>query len=177
MSLVMLAALGAMAQEKWYSVPAGYVPGEGTLTIGVEAACNKGGGEKFTDFLRRFNRDAPFRQMRSLPSDKEPDEDLIMPYAAVLRTVAEVMAEKGFIPLKGFVSKERQDDVPVAAGIWYVKGPDKVIYNTWRNDPAIEFDSNGAVMLFERVDGKWRFADCWPMGRLNDDVMERLNAE
>lgn len=177
MSLVMLAALGATAQGKWYSVPAGYVSGEGTLTIGAKAACNNGKGEKFTDFLKRFNSDALFRQMRSLPSENEPSDDLIMPYTTVLRTAAEVMVDKGFIPLQGFVSKEQQEGSPVAAGIWYVKGRDKVVYNTWRIDPSIEFDSNGAVMLFERIGGEWHFADCWPMGRLHEEVLERLNAE
>lgn len=158
----------------WYSIPAAYYEGLSALKIPASAPCNQAPGEKFSSFLKKFNADKTFRLSRCRVSEAEPAEDLIMPYVGVLQTAVKVLDSEGFFPFYGHADGKDEFDQPVELGDWHDIGHDSVIYSAWRKSPDAEADVNSVVILFERIDGQWYFADCYPFGRLEGAILSAL---
>lgn len=158
----------------WYNIPAAYSPELATLKIPATSPCNSAPGEKFSAFIKRFNSDAAFRALRCRPSEAQTESDLIMPFTDVLQTAVKVLAKQGFIPFYGRAVGKDEFGQPLKMGAWYDIEHDSVIYSTWLNGGTEETYLGSAVILFERIEGKWYFADCYPFGNLYDAILEAL---
>lgn len=161
-------------KQHWYSVPSTYVPELATMKIGKTAPCNNSPGEKFSDFIKRFNIDKAFRSARCRPSEAQPFDDLIMPYTDILKTAVEVFASNGYFPFEGHAEGEDEFGQPIRLGTWYDIEPDSVIYSTWIEDPSDSMEMGSALVLFEKIDGLWYFADCYPFGLLHSAIIKSL---
>lgn len=161
----------------WYSIPSCYIEGMSELKIPTSAPCNQAPGEKFSAFLERFNADKAFRMERCEVSEAQPVEDLIMPYKGLLQTAVKVLDAEGFFPFHGHAEGKDEYDQPMQLGDWHDIEHDSVIYSAWRKDQPDELEVNSVVILFERIDGKWYLADCYPFGRLHNAILSTLESE
>ena len=157
-----------------YSIPAAYYEGLSTLKIPASAPCNQAPGEKFSSFLKKFNADKAFRLSRCRVSEAEPLEDLIMPYVGMLQTAVKVLDGEGFFPFSGHADGKDEFDQPLELGDWHDIGHDSVIYSAWQKNPLDTLEVNSVVVLFERIEGKWYFADCYPFGALDSAILKAI---
>lgn len=169
--------------NRWYMIPAGYVPGKSFKNFPANAPCNKG-GESFNSFLNKFNIDKKFRQERcnaftatshwemkkfGLPSDYY--------FIEFNKMVVNALSECGLLPLMGLTLScgkyDNGEKIYDIAGLWYYPSSERVIYNGWNVRGLDEYASNGIILLFERVDGKWYCTNTYFFGSMMDDAVKK----
>lgn len=147
--------------QRWYSIPAGYNKGLGYSTLPNYAPCNRG-KEPFNKFIKKFNSDSKFRSERVYWSNTSLQHDYKQNGIGMYgfyKIVIECLDKTKLLPLKGHKKSRRIDDEDpyddvYDFGIWYYPSENRVIYNGWI-DTDKESNSDGIVILFERIDGEW----------------------
>lgn len=179
LSIAFVAGAGAQkpAEGHWYSIPSCYTPeGGGVFEIGKDAPCNKG-KEKFNAFLKRFGTDSKFRMDRLMPATAMSE---IIPDYRGLECAVKAMDEMGFMPFRGHSDRLPEDIAEESCneyssfGCFYRINRDSVVYSCWECLPDTGEDNGSAVVLFERLDGKWYLTDVYPFGKLWNPIRRML---
>ncbi len=173
--------------DKWYNVPANYVPTVSYEDIPDKAPCNKG-KEPFKEFIKKFNSDSDFRIARRGFSESASHADRANGYILNLQFrfnefVLKAIEECGFLPIRGYYDEDKYtstDDNHTAeiherCGQWFYPTDNSVIYSGWNVDTGNPINDCSIMILFERIDEEWCTTATWCNGRkLNDAIVRRV---
>lgn len=177
---VIVSATTNLKNNRWYSIPAGYIPSVGFSTLPPTAPCNQG-KEPFNTFIRKFNTSAKFRADRTDKVTVTNEESSRLKGSIgpefecdFNRYVVNALGKCKLLPLKGqarykMVDGEKDYDI---VGQWFYPSANRVIYSGWNTRGLDEYESNSVILLFERVDGKWYCTDTYFFGTLMSDAVK-----
>lgn len=156
----------------WWHVPSTYVEGVCLLKIPAKAECNMG-AEPFSSFLKQFNASQEFRIKRC----KVSETTCLVLNATWLKLELGKMKRAGMIPLRGMaVEDPKCSDGEYKCysdfGYWFDITRDRVIYNRCHQGYG-EPDYAGAILLFERLGGRWYCTDISLWGKLDDGAWHK----
>ncbi len=155
---VSFAYVKELRNDFWYSIPAGYFP-ELRWTQLPDLGPYNTGKEPFKTFLRKFNTNKTFRAKRvkwsTLSTYEERMKNIRVSLYGFNKLVLQALPMCQLLPLKGqaiYSAKKKEHDV---VGQWVFPTANKIIYSGWNDRKVDEFDTNGIMLLFERIDGLW----------------------
>lgn len=169
----------------WYHIPAGYMPEISYATLPEHAPCNSG-KEPFSQFLKKFNKDAAFRVEHRANSDRSNYAEIAAGYYAGTQfgfneLVLTALSESGLLPLRGHYShkeykakKGSETEEKESCGQWFYPTTNSVIYSGWKIDTGNPADDCSIIILFERVDNEWNTTATWYSGKRLNDIVTRL---